>query len=224
LETLTKYAFTGPILIFFLWLGLKLSASVTSADKLGQIVGSVPNSNGDFKYLFFGLVAKNMTTLFEMFTIIITVWAGILIANRFGIKGAASINGLMKGTGGLIHAIPWYSGRVASWGSLLFGKVASGWSQRRSAQAELARSTGDTAKADDLEKRAKWWTDKEIMVKKQKDRAIKAFSVMNPFIMKKQFAAWWNQNVKEHMEQSEASVDEFGRDLVRTITFGKGKS
>lgn len=223
-ETLTKYAFTGPILIFFLWLGLKLSASVTSASKLNDIGKNIPN-NGDFKYLFFGLVAKNMTVLFEMFTIVITIWAGIIIANKFGIKGAKSIDGLIKSTAGLgkglADYIPWYSGRASSLLSSTINGITNRRAQKLSVQAELARSEGDTGKADVLDKRAAKWTGAGKWTAKQKDRAVKAFSVMNPLIVKKQFASWWNERTKSHMDQSEASVDEFGRDMVRFVTRGK---
>lgn len=224
LETLTKYAFTGPILIFFLWLALKLSGSVTNADKLNQIGKNIPN-NGDFKYVFFDLLAKNMAVVFEMLTIIITIWAGIIIANKFGIKGAKGIDGLLKSTTGLgkglAENIPWYSGRAAT----LFSSLATGLmgrrSQRLTSQAEVAKSSGNLSKADALEKNATWWTNKSNFVNNQKNRAVKAMSVMNPMIMKKQFAGWWSARTKDYMEQSEASVDEFGRDTVRFLSRGK---
>jgi len=224
LETITKYALTGPILIFFLWLALKLAGTVTSESKIKKIDNNAFN-NGDIRYLIFEFVAKNITILFEMMVIIITVWAGIIIANKFGIKGAKSVDWLTKSTfglgKGLANYIPWYSGRAASWVSFGFGKIASSRSQKLSSRAGLAKSKGDLRSAEAFEKQATRWTNADKYVKKQKDRVVKGFSVMNPLIVKKQFATWWSKHVREHMEQSESSVDEFGRDFVRFITRGK---
>jgi len=227
LENLTKYALTGPILIFFLWLGMKLSSSISNVQTLNNIGQSVANKE-DLKYMFYALIAKNISTLFEMFTLIMTIWAGIIIANQFGIKGAKSLDKLAKYTGGLglkmAEYIPWYTGRATN----LLASATGGIMKRRSKilgdRAEEYRKAGRTTTADRLQENANWWQKKQESFEKGKNRAVKAFSVMNPVIVKKQFANWWNERTKDYMTQSEASVDEFGRDIVRAFTGQKSST
>jgi len=226
LESLTKYAFTGPILVFFLWLAIKLSGTVTNASRLSQIGTNIPGvGSGDLKYFFFELLAKNMTIILEMITVVVTIWAGILIANQFGIKGAKSIDGLINSTmrlpgyllGGFGYAMG-VSGRLNQWTMKWRQDAREKQYEKLNKEMVLAEKHGqpDTVES----KKAQMKELKKKMESKDKwmMRMRKGFALATPQTLKKEFAKVWNQSKDNYYEESEASLREFARDAIHMTT------
>jgi len=224
LETLTKYAFTGPILIFFLWLGLKLSSTVTNATKLNEIGNNIPN-NGDIKYLFFSFIAKNMNIVFEMGTIVITLWAGIIIANRFGIKGAKSLDGLINSTTRLPGKLSRGFGHTVS----IFGRLnqftmqaLQGRRKRKIENLTKQMVLAEENKDPVLAKERKSQIDNLNKKVESKDKWImrwrKGLALMTPQTMKKELASYLKNKNAEYFEGTESSLRELGKDSVHYLT------
>ena len=214
-ETFTKYAFTGPILIFFLWLAIKVSEKLSDNKKLAELANNVPNGN-ELRYTFYVLLAKNATVVFQLLVLILIVWAGILIANKFGIKGAKSFDQLFKSSG----SVPRRIAKTFSVASTLLGRTAkvggdflAGRTFKKSegylTQADVALSTGDRKRYDTLREKAGSLGGRATKINKWKDRIIKTTSVADPLKAKKLFSAYLASENKKYEEQSEETVKSF---------------
>lgn len=226
LETLTKYAFTGPILVFFLWLALKLSASVRDKDYTDKMAGisNVPISD-DYKYIFFGFVVKNINILFEMSTVIITLWAGIIIANKFGIKGAQTVDGLIgwskrigsgvagglyRGTGAGVHGL-----KAGAWSvSTVWEKWRDRKVVRMRAEAGELEAKGATSKAAAKRYEVSQLLEKKERSKKRREMMMKQFALTSPALLKKRFANYLKTRQEEYQGDMEKAMTSFTSILV----------
>jgi len=226
-ESLTKYAFTGPILIFFLWLAIKLSATVTNASKFSQIGTGIPSGDSNLKSFFFELLAKNMNLIMEMVTVVVTIWAGILIANQFGIKGAKSIDSLINSTmrlpgrllGGFGYAMG-VTGRINQWTMKWRQGARENKYQDLRKEKILAEKRGEVDVAKQKEEQMKALGNKMKSKDKWMVRMRKGFAMATPQTLKKEFAKVWNQSKDNYYEETEASLREFARDTV-SLTSGR---
>jgi hypothetical protein len=216
LENLTKYAFTGPILVFFLWFAKKVADNFQGIDQLNQLGKNLPNQD-DLKYAFYALFAQNFVSFFQMLVLVVIIWAGILIANRFKIVGAPSLQGMLNRTLAVPGAI---SGLVSSAMNLSgrAGYVVSGFFKgRREREFEeagmkeaKARREGDLTEANKQagirkQKRAAadWW-------EKGRTKILKG-AAFAPNTVKKEFSTYWKQSSEEFHGNAEASLREFSR-------------
>ena|GEM_PF-1402574 len=223
LETLTKYAFTGPILIFFLWLALKLSGTVTSVSKLNEIGNNVPN-NGDFKYLFFGLIAKNMSIFFEMGTVIIVLWGGIIIANKFGIAGAKNLDQLIdstKGLGGGLAKGLMGAGKtikMGTWRGLRWSKDSNTNMMRKAnTEAEALRNEGKLDEANLKQAEADKYKKKTESREKWLRRTLSFAGLTSPKTMKSAVSGWWKNSNEEFFGDSEKALKQFSKRTMDNV-------
>ncbi len=215
-EGLTKYALSGPILVFFLWFALKAEKGVKGVAKIQQ-----SGSNDNVKNIFFNFVAENVAVLFEMFTLIIIIWAGILIANEFGIAGAKNINGLINRSSSWGKKILRAPGKVLATTAGVLGrtnyvgsKILQGSRERKLEDLEIARSKAiksrDLDKVKAIEDQIK---QQQGVISKGSQARIsrtKFFSAINPQMIKGSLADFWRNSNKEYMDDSESALREFG--------------
>jgi len=235
LESLTKYAFTGPILIFFLWLALKMSAGVSNVSRLNQI-GQGAQNKEDLKQMFFALVAKNMTTIFEMFTLIITIWAGIIIANKFGIKGAKNLDGLIKSTGkwgrrlmvwpvgGAAKALEGVTkgAKVATWTGFRMKEklrekdLKTMLSEKAAIEAQKGK---DSREAIEKGKEITALEDKMKRARESKGKWLQRFArFSSPSLLKKSFSEYLKKNQEEYHGDMEKALKSY-----TNLFFNKGQ-
>lgn len=220
LENLTKYAFSGPILIFFLWLAIRISEKVSNNQQLSALSSNVPNGE-ELRYTFYVLLAKNATVVFQLLVLILVVWAGIILANEFHIKGAKSLSSLIdkakNSPGKLLSRI----GRVSNFGGDLISGSLYKQSEKFSGKANLARSEGKTDRAEIFSKVAKKFSGGGDSVNKWKNRVVKALSVSDPQKTKKLFSAYLDSENKKYEEHSEESIKSFWKNAVKKVSLEK---
>jgi len=221
LESLFKYAFTGPILVFFLWLAKKIADNFKNIEELNKLGNNLPNQD-DLKYAFYALVAQNFASFFQMLVLVAVIWAGILIANKFGIKGAKSLDQLLKSTGNLPgkiargwgHAVS-AVGRTTMLGKKAFqilrGKKIEGLEKKKALAGE------GTAKAKDLSKEIEYIQQKMAKKDERMIKWRKGFALFTPQTIKQEFAKYWSNREKEYFEQSGDSLREFSRNFLNRL-------
>ncbi|MFH1183090.1 MAG: type IV secretion system protein [Candidatus Moraniibacteriota bacterium] len=238
LESLTKYAFTGPILVFFLWLGNKASETLRTENKLQALTDKYANgvregeSFADDLYVF---VVQNFPITFRFFVLLIIIWAGILIANEFGIKGAKGVDGLIKDTKGLSGGVLKFirgSGKLAAStvrgigrGSFLGSRFANyarkGQLQELQKQQKIAQQAGDTGKEKLLAQQIKEQSKLIDASDKARIQRLKFFSAISPRTLKKELAGFWQRSSKDYTEDSEAALREFSNKFFLEKLSGK---
>lgn len=213
LENLTKYAFTGPILIFFLWLALKLSATLNrgnvGADRSNALagLGNVGNiqSSGDLKYIFYDFVAQNISIIFEMSVVVVTIWGGILIANKFGIKGAKNLDALIGYTKqlgfGALAAIG-YAGKGIKMGTWSGMNIREGFRNRKLErmrhETAALKASGKIEQATTKEEEVKNLEERIKNSREQKETIMKGLGILTPSLMKKRFSTYLKQRGEEY--------------------------
>jgi hypothetical protein len=116
-DALFKYSFVGPVMAFFLWLSTKLGSSFFISMAAKQKSG--------------GTVLE-MGTLVSFMTVIVFLYASIMMAQKFGIQFASAVTStankaLAYGTG--LNAAKW-TGRKAWQGTKWGAKKAGSWADR----------------------------------------------------------------------------------------------
>lgn len=231
ISNLVRYAITGPILIFFLFMSKKVS----------EFVGETNNGSGLSKYLsgkaitdtasmkddLLAFVSKNFQITFQFFIVLIFMWAGIIIANKFEVFGSANIKNLMSRTRR-------WSKKGLALGSLgvgVLGKAANGskiatwtgfdWASklRGNKLSKLNASLGEKqAQLAGMDPGSKEYTELSEEVEEQKsqkealegkmkrsyerkNRVMKAFALTSPALLKKKFSQYLeNRDNKYHAD------------------------
>ena len=204
LENLFKYAFTGPILVFFLWLAKKIAENFKNIEELNRLGNNLPNQN-DLKYAFYALVAQNFSSFFQMLILVVVIWAGILIANKFRIYSAPGIDRLIGSTKRL------GLGALSAIGLAGKGIKAGSWSisgirqKLRDRKIEKTRSEMGALKAEGKhnaaavkENEVKALEEKNKQAKESKEKWMRRFAFTSPAFLKKRFSSYWKQRGEEY--------------------------
>ncbi len=230
LETFTKYAFSGPILIFFLWLAIKVSEKVSNNSQLLKLKENVPDGNA-LRYTFYVLLAENATVVFQLLVLVLIVWAGILIANKFGIRGAKSLDQLMNSTKRVPGNITRRIGKATNIASQAIGRptrfVGTWLSSRQSKKAEnylsqanvvASRGTpGSTEEAQRLRDKATEFTKKGGRINDIKNQILKMASTINLLNTKKLIASYLETENKNYYEHSEQALKAFWTKKIKVL-------
>ncbi len=243
IDSLVKYAFTGPILIFFLYVAKKISDFMDSSSsgnmssylskKAGGIVDT-PSLKDDLMVF----VANNFQVTFQFIVVIITIWAGIIIANKFGIKGASSADQLINKTsrwskralvavgGGVVAS------KMATWtGFGLANKLRANKLNQLNAslgenQAKLAGLDPESSEYSSLSQQVEdQKTQKDLLESKmrrsteRKNRVMKAFALTSPSLLKKRFSGYLESRNKEYYSDVNNNLSDF-----TNYWFNRGKS
>ena len=232
-DSLVKYAFTGPILIFFLFVAEKISQFMSSSGNGNRLVDYLksrpkPTDTSSLKDDFVVFIANNFLVVFQFIVIIITIWAGIIIANKFGIKGSASADQLINRTrkwskkalmavgGGVVAS------KMATWSGfdlankLRGNKLAQINASLGENQAQLAGMDPESAEYKDLsEKVENQKTTKETLESKmkksaeRKNRVMKAFALTSPSLLKKRFSKYMEDRNKKYHSDVDTNLSDF---------------
>ena len=203
-ENLTKYAFTGPIIIFFLWLANKIASVLQEQNKIGDYSGLV-GSTSTLREDFYAFIVKNFQTSFQFFVLIIIIWAGIIIANKFGIKGAPSADKLIKwsrrlGLGALATTgFAFKQGKMSAWSLSKFReRYRNRKLERMGAEAGALQAAGKMRAASDKRDAIKALEEKMIKTKKTRDIWMKTFAFASPTFLKQKFSSFLKQRGEEY--------------------------
>jgi len=219
-ESLFHYAFTGPILVFFLWFAFKVSQTIAG---LNLRTSGARQSEDDFKFIFYNFFADNFSIAFQFLLLIIIIWAGILIANQWGIKGSKNLDGLIKSTMNLpkyvlgagsvgvraLSGIAGAFGRFNYIGGKIIGRRGEDKLEDLMAARRLAGKKKDIGEVRKISGQIK--DQKELMIRKEKSRIDrqKFFAALNPSLVKKGLSDFWKNSNKNYFEDSEAVLHEF---------------
>lgn len=225
-ENLTKYAFTGPILIFFLWLASAIARSLKEKGNISKF--DVPAAGASFKEEFYAFIGNNFSVFFQFLTLTIIVWAGIIIADKFGIKGASNMDNLIKKTktlrGATVMALGKFVGatKVGSWGGIgaLNKFRARRMEIRGSRLADMEARLGAMPQTDperaklekDIEKQRKridTIKGRKEKSEKLKNRMMKLAALTSPTTIKKAFSTYADGQRKEYISDVDNALRDF---------------
>lgn len=233
IDSLVKYAFTGPILIFFLYLAKKISDFMGSSgsSNFNNYLNGKASSIVDtpsFKDDLMVFIANNFQITFQFGVVVATIWAGIIIANKFRIYGSPSADQLVNKTrkwskkGLTAVGKSALTSKMAAWtGFGLANKLRGNKLNKLNAslgenQAKLANLDPESTEYANLSQEVdSQKTQKELLEGKmkssaaRKNRLMKAFALTSPTLLKKKFNSYLSSKDADYHADVATNLNDF---------------
>jgi len=198
-EKLTSYAFLGPILVFFLWLAQEVAKKL---DKKKDIFQNPPEEKQVFMSDdFYNLLVNNMQIIFKFLVLIIILWAGIKVADKFKIHLADNISGRWNSfLSSALRGSPFKGVRMGI--RTIFNMRIKG----RKRKLDTLRARGLAEDHPEIKK----MESSLKRVKKWKDRTSRISAATSPGAWKRRLATYWKETDEEHWGDMDRAMKSFG--------------